>query len=78
MAKVKDSMIRSTAGSNTEKWAGKRYKSKRVAKRKAVANKGKASDFKKKVAPKVKKRVKNKYAGTKRVTPMKAKKKSSY
>tara|TARA_B100001250_G_C19727968_1_gene757008 strand:- start:737 stop:991 length:255 start_codon:yes stop_codon:yes gene_type:complete len=84
MAKVKDSMIRSTAGSNTEKWAGKRYKSKKVAKRKVVG-KRKAVGKRKGVAirgtnPKVKaveqKKRKNRYAGTKRVTPMK--KKSSY
>jgi hypothetical protein len=29
MANVKDTMIRSTAGSNTDKWSGKKYKGKR-------------------------------------------------
>lgn len=74
MAKVKDSMIRSTAGSNTDKWAGKRYKSKRAAKRKAVAKKNPAS-AKVKAYLEQRKR-KNRYTGTKRVTTMK--KKSSY
>jgi flagellar hook assembly protein FlgD len=38
MAKARDSMIRSTAGSNTEKWAGKTYKgSKKVGRKLGIA-----------------------------------------
>ena len=77
MAQVKDSMIRSTAGSNTEKWAGKKYKSKKKARakgaRKAVAKNEASAKVK---AYLEQKKRKNRYTGPKRVTPMK--KKSSY
>ena len=78
MAQAKDSMIRSTAGSNTEKWAGKKYKSKKkarakVAKMKAVAKNEASAKVK---AYLEQRKRKNRYTGPKRVTPLK--KKSSY